>query len=567
MVNLQKWRDRILFYPGSLLLLAWLPRYLKFKQDLNNPLRVQEKKLMGILRANQNTEYGKKYRFDKIYSIRQFQEQVPIIDYHAIKDQVRRMRLGIGNILTYQEPIFFLITSGTTGEPKYIPVTPDFAKDYKSKLSFFNLLRCHPRIAYFNSILSIVTADEGATGSGLPVGATSGYLYRTQSRLVQIAYALPYEIFAIDDWDAKYYTILRMSLEKPIRLIITNNPSTLIVLADKAAEYQEILLADLERGTLNPCFAMPQSLRRSLERQLRPNPDKARRLRMRLQQDEQKLTPGIIWPDLEALNCWVDGPARFYLPQVKRLYGNIPVHNLGYLASEGRGSLPWDGTDDCVLAIQAHFFEFIPVEAETGDAVPVLTCDQLEAGQDYEILFTSTNGFYRYRIHDIIRVKGFRSRTPMIEFQYRAGNTFDFTGEKLYETQIELSMERVLQGLKLPVSDYTVLPAPAQPPFYCLVVEWGAAVEPEVLQRLAREFERELIQGNISYAGKLASQLIGPLHVLSVPPGTFENFFKYRAEKEGAPFSQVKVGHLNPDAGFLRYLKTNSLIPDEMPFL
>ena len=153
------------------------------------------------------------------------------------------------------------------------------------------------------------------------------------------------------------------------------------------------------------------------------------------------------------------------MPQLKQLYGNIPVHNLGYLASEGRGSVPVDDTGDCVLAIHSHFFEFIPVGEESSAVVPVLTCDQLEAGQDYEILFTSSNGLYRYRLDDIIRVKGFRKRTPVIQFQYRAGNTFDFTGEKLYATQIELSMERVLQSLKVPVVDYTVIPIPGNAAF------------------------------------------------------------------------------------------------------
>jgi hypothetical protein len=562
-VDLQKWKERILYYPGSLLLLAWLPGYLKFKQDLNDPMRAQQKKLLDILGANQNTEYGKKYRFDKIKSIKQFQEQVPIVDYHAIRDEVQRMLNGAGNVLTHQEPFFFLITSGTTGEPKYIPVTRDFAKDYNSHLCFLNLLRHHPKIAYFNAILSIVTSDEEVTGSGLPVGASSGYLYRAQSPLAQLAYTLPYEIFAIDDWDAKYYTILRMSMEKPIRLIITNNPSSLIVLAKKAAESQERLLTDLERGTLDPRQAIPQPLRRTLERKLRPNPHRARRLRNRLNQEGNKLNPGSLWPELEALCCWVDGPARFYLPQLKRLYGNIPVHNLGYLASEGRGSVPLDDNGDCVLAIHSHFFEFIPVGEESSAVAPVFTCDQLESGQDYSILFTSSNGLYRYHINDIIRVKGFRQRTPVIQFQYKAGNTFDFTGEKLYATQIESSMERVLQGLKLPVVDYTVIPTMATPPFYRVVVECGPGVGPGLLENFAQEFESELIRGNISYAGKLASQLIGPLRLASVPTGTFENFFKYQVLEAGAPYSQVKIGHLNPSTAFLEYLKTNSLLPDD----
>ena len=563
-MDLQKWQDRILYYPGSLLLLAWLPGYLKFKQDLNNPLRAQKKKLLAILGANQNTEYGKKYRFHAIKTIQQFQDQVPIIDYHAIRNEIQRLLHGTGNILTSQAPFFFLITSGTTGKPKYIPVTRDFAKDYNSHLVFFNLLRHHPKIAYFNAILSIVTTDAEVTGSGLPVGASSGYLYRAQSPLAQLTYTLPYDIFAIDDWDAKYYTILRMSMEKPVRVIITNNPSSLIVLANKAAEFQERLLADLEQGTIDRRHAIPQALARTLERKLRPNPNRATKLRIRLNQDGEKLTPSILWPELEALCCWVDGPARFYVPQLQQLYGNIPVHNLGYLASEGRGSVPVDDTGDCVLAIHSHFFEFIPVGEESSTLAPVLTCDQLEAGQDYEILFTSSNGLYRYRIDDIIRVKGFRQKTPVIQFRYKAGNAFDFTGEKLYATQIELSMEQVLPSLMVPVVDYTVIPIPGTPPFYCLVVECGSTVEPGLLENLAHAFEGELIRGNISYAGKLASQLIGPLRLVSVPTGTFENFIKHQVLEAGAPYSQVKIGHFNPHPAFLEYLKTNSLMPDQV---
>ena len=172
--------------------------------------------------------------------------------------------------------------------------------------------------------------------------------------------------FTIEDWDAKYYTMLRMSAEKPIRLLITNNPSSLIVLAKKAAESQERLLADIEQGTLDPHQAIPQPLRQSLERKLRPNPNRARQLRSRLNQKGSKLDPHILWPDLQALCCWVDGPARFYLPQLKQLYGVIPVHNMGYLASEGRGTIPLDGEDGGVLAIHSHFFEFIPAGEKLG---------------------------------------------------------------------------------------------------------------------------------------------------------------------------------------------------------
>jgi hypothetical protein len=562
-VDLQKWKDRILYYPGSLLLLAWLPAYWKIKRDLENPLRVQQEKLMHILRSNQHTEYGRKYRFQEIKSIRQFQEQVPLIKYNAIKDDVYRMTRGEGNILTYQNPDFFLITSGTTGEPKYIPVTPDFAKEYHSNLSFFNLLRQYPKIAYFNSTLAIVTTDEGVTPSGLPVGASSGYLYRTLSRLVQLSYALPYQIFSIEDWDTKYYTILRMSIEKPIRLLVTNNPSTLIVLAKQAAESQERLLTDLEQGTLDPQLAIPLPLRRTLERRLRPNPNRARQLRNRLNHQGVKLDPHTLWPDLQAISCWVDGPAHFYLPQVKQFYGDTPIHNMGYLASEGRGSIPLDGDGNEVLAIHSHFFEFIPTEERFNAEPAVLTCDQLEADKNYYIIFTASNGLYRYLINDVVKVKGFRKRTPVIQFSYKAGNAFDFTGEKLYETQVELGMEQARQNVELPVVDYTVIPTCGDPPFYRLVVECEPEVGPKTLDDLVKALESELIRGNISYAGKLSSKIIGPLQIMTLPPGTFENFVKYRIKEEGAHFSHVKIAHLNPSPSFLGFLKKNSLMSED----
>jgi hypothetical protein len=128
-------------------------------------------------------------------------------------------------------------------------------------------------------------------------------------------------------------------------------------------------------------------------------------------------------------------------------------------------------------------------------------------------------------------------------------------------------MERVLQSSKLPVVDYTVIPIFASPPFYCLVVESESMVQPEIGKKLAHDFEGELIRGNISYAGKLASQLIAPLRLVSVPTGTFENFLKYWELKTGAPYSQIKIGHLNPISGFLEYLKKTFVLPDEISAL
>ena len=138
-IDLATWRHRLIYVHGDAVLLAWLPKYLKFQRNLENPLRLQEKKLLAILQANKATAFGKKYGFGAIRTIRQFQARVPINDYESIKPYINRMIQGEKNVLTYQDPFFFSTTSGTTGEPKYIPITPDFEKEYNDRLWLFDV--------------------------------------------------------------------------------------------------------------------------------------------------------------------------------------------------------------------------------------------------------------------------------------------------------------------------------------------------------------------------------------------------------------------------------------------
>ena len=51
------------------------------------------------------------------------------------------------------------------------------------------------------------------------------------------AYAIPYEAFEIADYQAKYYVIMRTSVEQDVRLVGTANPSSVLKMCEKADEY------------------------------------------------------------------------------------------------------------------------------------------------------------------------------------------------------------------------------------------------------------------------------------------------------------------------------------------
>src|SRR5918995_1788897 len=115
--------------------------------------------------------------------------------------------------LTKDPPVLFTTTSGTTGKRKYIPMTRE-GKRSKSHLTWLwlcGLYRDHPGVVG-GRILSVVSPEvESYAPSGVPCGAESGHAYRTMPGPVRSMYTAPYGVFAIEDYEAKYYTLLRLA--------------------------------------------------------------------------------------------------------------------------------------------------------------------------------------------------------------------------------------------------------------------------------------------------------------------------------------------------------------------
>ena len=101
-----------------------------FEQATRQPAVAQEKKLLDIIRRNQQTEYGREHQFARIRSVEDFQAAVPINSYETLTPYIERTLHGIPNVLTDDKPIMFATTSGTTGRAKYIPVTPSYLHEY-----------------------------------------------------------------------------------------------------------------------------------------------------------------------------------------------------------------------------------------------------------------------------------------------------------------------------------------------------------------------------------------------------------------------------------------------------
>jgi hypothetical protein len=528
----------------------------RFRKALNEPRQAQWQKLKSILQANAQSEYGRKFNFASINSIEEYQRAVPPVTYEDLAEYIESMLAGKPGVLVSEKTIMFANTSGTTGKPKYIPITESHLKDYGHAFQVHNygMVADHPEAAAGRYLIFASNDEEGFTSGGIPYGAVSGLLRRRQSPLVQKYFVLPQEIGKIKDVESKYYTMLRLALTQDAGAVLGCNPSSFLLFADQLREHANELIADIFDGSLMKRYAPPPAILAAIKNKLQPDRERALALEKLLSSHKQ-LTPQLAWPRLSVLSCWKGGPLSFYLDKLPQYYGDIPVRDFGYMASEGRGSIPL--TDDGaggVVAVTCHFFEFVAeLEMDRADKT-YLTVDELELGGRYFIHFTTAAGLYRYNINDLVEVVGFEGRTPVIQFVQKGMGISSVTGEKLTEEQVQIALRYAVRQLSFDaLNHFTFAVEMSYPPRYVCCVELNEQIPESVADEFLRVFEQSLQLQNIEYKDKRNSKRLGAPVLNIVPAGTFTKLRQERVS-QGAPEAQVKIPLLNSSQTFVQNL-------------
>ena len=231
----------------SIIMKSLTPAAMAFERATKDPLAAQQRVLAKYLARNRHTEYGEQYGFSAIRTAAEYRARVPLVDYEAIRPLIDRMKKGEQRILTHDKVVFFGLTSGTTGTPKLIPVTRYSQARKASLMDLWAYYGCrdHPRV-FDGRILGIISPEvKGHTGGGIPYGPEDGHAYNNLPEVIKRLYVLPYELFSIDNYDARYYAMLRVAMEQNITTIATLNPSTLVLLMQRIPAWQELLIADI----------------------------------------------------------------------------------------------------------------------------------------------------------------------------------------------------------------------------------------------------------------------------------------------------------------------------------
>ena len=526
----------------------------QFLAALAHPRIAQEQHLLEqVIAPNTNCMFGRRHRFGSIASVQDFREAVEIRGYESFRPDIERMLAGENAVLVAEPIRHFFITSGSTSEPKYVPVTNSFVRD-KSRAfaTYWSLVfERHPECVGGKIITNL--ADSGSvdeTPSGIPCSSESAFWSRvTAATRNKKHFVPPRQVSAIKTSDDRYYVLARLLLEEDFSIMMSLNPSTIVLLMRKMNEFGSRLLDDLAGGSISAEIDIPQDLRRKMEGRCRRDPERAARLREAMRR-ESELKALQLWPSLRLIISWRSRVLSPYLNLLRHSVNNMPHADYISMASEGVLSIPVEtGTSGGVVAVNTHFYEFLPVEQEQSSSTQPLLVDELERGRRYEVVLTTTAGLYRYRIGDVVEVTGYRGATPVIDFVHRSGSTCSITGEKLTEEHVSGALHSVCAETTVSVDGFTAIPSREGYPHYIFLVEFSMRPGREKLRAFLAAMERELGSRNTEYHGKRDSQRLGAPELWVVGAGEYEAS-RQRLIRAGRDDGQIKSIMLNRDSKY-----------------
>ena len=502
--------------------------------------------LLNLIRENENTEYGRKYGFREIHSYADYAARVPFSGYEDYEPYIVRMLcLGEKNLLTAEDPVYYAYTSGTSGASKSIPCSRrslDILFKTVFQRVFGQFAASHNGITMYRGI-NLMESRIGYTTYGVAHGAISETLNHSED--TPFYNALPDElVYPGAEFDRRHVKMLFALRERQLSFLMSTFSPTLYDMIIYVQHHWRELCDDIEAGRFSPDIALDPKLRKELEKHLEPDPKRAEEIRSIMAEHENDAFVPLLWPDMKLIATVGSSTFASFIEKLRPLLGpEVAVDYLGYVCSEATiGATLQENSPEYMLLPFSGFYEFIPTEDGVPDT-PILM-DQLEVGEEYELIVTNLSGFYRYRLGDVILVTGFHNECPMIVFSYRKNQLISMYGEKVTETALRTAVEGMAEESGTTVLEYSVYPdADTTPGHYVVLMESDREIAPEEWPRYSEILNRKLCETHDSYRKKILQKTILPLEAKFVQPQTYALYRDLKVMGGASP-NQIKPVHV-----------------------
>lgn len=383
------------------------------------PFKAQQTVLEKMLEKAKLTAFGMKYKFAEMLEsedcISSFQKNVPIHDYDALYNEWWHHLLnGHQNVTWPGGQDYFALSSGTTSDKKYIPVTGDMIDAIKKagmqqvlSLTNFELPSdfFEKQILMLGSSTSLIQKQDHQQGeiSGISAANIPGWFGSF--------YKPGAEIASIEDWDEK---VKRIAEEAPKWDVgsISGIPSWVELMLKEIIEHNKL-------QTIHD-----------------------------------------IWP---SLSVYTSGGVALdpYKKSLEKLLDRPLIYIDTYLASEGYLATQKrpDTTSMALIVDNGIFFEFVPFieanmdeEGRVKQGVAALTLEQAAENTEYVLLISTVAGAWRYMIGDTVIITN--KEKCEIKISGRTKHYLNVVGEQLSVQKMNMAIAKLEQEFNIEIKEF-----------------------------------------------------------------------------------------------------------------
>ncbi|MBD5307106.1 MAG: GH3 auxin-responsive promoter family protein [Bacteroides sp.] len=502
---------------------SFIRRFSRTRAWADEGERIQTRLLRDLVIEGSSTHIGKVHGFDFLTEgvrdddpsdralrnlYQEFRNRIPPTEYEDIRPLVMRMINGEADLLWPGVCRDFAQSSGTSGgRSKYIPVTRDslrhnhYAGSADCVASYLNL---NPNSRMFSGKGFILGGSFATQLEVKDPKVRIGDLSATLISRIPFGaglFRIPDKKTALmPDWESKLPALAKSAARANVTNI-SGVPSWFLTVIQRICEI---------RGTE---------------------------------------TISEVWPNLEV---FFHGGISFapYRDIYRTLTNPEKMHFLEtYNASEGFFAVQDDFSDPGMLLLidNGIFYEFLPLTG--GNPLPMW---EVSEGEVYELVITSCNGLWRYRLGDTVRIE---SLSPLkITIAGRTRSFINAFGEELMEDNAEKGIAEACARTGARIRNYTAAPRYAEGNRrgrHQWAIEWEQ--RPESVDEFAVILDGALRRLNSDYDAKRSHTIfLDPPQIISVPPGTFDRWLhSVGTHKLGG---QRKVPRLSNDRHIIEQL-------------
>jgi GH3 auxin-responsive promoter len=465
----------------------------------NNPLDAQREVLQDLVTTAQYTEFGRKFNFSNLFTVRDYKNAVPIHEYNDLKPYIERMMTGEQNIIWNTPVYWFAKSSGTTSDKsKFIPISDESLEDghfkaSKDVLSMYYQFKPDAELLTGKGLLIGGSHNINPVNKEARYGDLSAVLFQNSPFWAHWLRTPDISIALMDEWESKIEKIAEATIKENVTSV-SGVPTWTLVLFKRILEITG------------------------------------------------KKTIGEVWP---ALEVYMHGGVSFtpYKDQFQKIIGREINYLEMYNASEGFFAAQEKPGDDGMLLFTDHgiFYEFMPVN-EYGKKEPkTIGLQEVETGKNYAPVISTNGGLWRYLLGDTIQFTGLKPFR--IKVSGRLKHYMNAFGEEVIVDNADKAIAIACEKTGAVVNDYTAAPvyfSDTANGAHEWLIEFDK--EPGSLEIFTKELDEALKNINSDYEAKRYKSIALGLPVIhSLKKGIFKEWLRSKGKLGG----QHKVPRLS----------------------